>query len=216
MAFTGILLGAWGNKRRRWNGRSELSIPWTRAYSGTPRPYLSAEFKLSTFAVVFATPFLGRIELNEPFNTQWQVTHTTSYNILNSVLRPKNIFVCSVWFLQQTATVPLDSIDRLVFVAETWCFPSGTDWIHKCRFHHQSKKKEFLCLFFCEASTSIFTSSLSLPLPEGREGEACEPLKTENLVYFVRCSLSHYSTPHSLSVLLLQRNDENCKIFLVW
>jgi hypothetical protein len=38
---------------------------------------------------------------------------------LNSYILFGSVFVCSVWFSQQTATVSLNRINRLGFVAET-------------------------------------------------------------------------------------------------
>jgi hypothetical protein len=45
---------------------------------------------------------------------------TTSFNIpILRFLPTQTVFVCSIWFSQQTAAVSLNSINQLGFVAET-------------------------------------------------------------------------------------------------
>jgi hypothetical protein len=108
--------------------------------------------------------------------------------------------VCSVWFSQQTATVFLNSINRLVSVAET----KGT----QDAFSVQEKPNSLTFLVvlpliprigiprplsqsaaYNHANISIFT----LPLAGRQTGEAWEPFYKKNFLLLPQQIFSHFS-----------------------
>jgi hypothetical protein len=56
---------------------------------------------------------------NQPFKVQRLLYVPPALTYQNSAFCPHSVFMCSVWFLQQIATVSPNSINRLVFVVET-------------------------------------------------------------------------------------------------
>jgi hypothetical protein len=57
---------------------------------------------------------------NEPFKDHWSyVPPALTYQ--NSAFNAQSVFVCFLWFSQQTTIFPLNNINLLVFVAETYC-----------------------------------------------------------------------------------------------
>ena len=54
---------------------------------------------------------------------------TASLTFSNSTFCPHSAFMCFVWIWEQTAIIPLYSINWLVFIIETECLLRGTDWI---------------------------------------------------------------------------------------
>jgi hypothetical protein len=53
----------------------------------------------------------------QPFKVQWLYTCTSIYHLCN----PQNVFLRFLGFSQYTAIVSLYGINRLIFVAETYC-----------------------------------------------------------------------------------------------
>jgi hypothetical protein len=53
----------------------------------------------------------------------------------NSAFRPQSVFVCLVWFSEQTAIISLNSINQLIFVMETCCifFEAGPEFLNVIR-----------------------------------------------------------------------------------
>jgi hypothetical protein len=63
--------------------------------------------------------FIFKLWGYKPFKVQWLLYVPLSLTYQNSKFCPQSVFVCFVWFSELTATVSLNSINRLVFVAET-------------------------------------------------------------------------------------------------
>ena len=60
------------------------------------------------------------------------------FNIHNSTFCPHRVFICFVWFSEQTAIISLYNINWLVFITETECFYCAVRTEFTCNVYEPS------------------------------------------------------------------------------
>jgi hypothetical protein len=101
--------------RRSWDKQDELTkeIAFSRQHTDDSEIWLQLTL-LSTTPWRHMRRGINALKPSDP-------TCPTRFNTLNSAFCPQSVFVCSVWFSRYTATVLLNTINPLNFIADTEC-----------------------------------------------------------------------------------------------
>ena len=99
----------------------------------------------------------------KPFTAQWLLYVPSSLTFNNSTFCPHSVFVCFVWIWEQTAIIPLYSINWLVSVTETECvycaLRTGSLTVNHMTITHSLMSHNAKCLLLhCAVSTAHYLS----------------------------------------------------------